>query len=353
MEEKNCEFFMKQLNLVLFKNQPLDSIRDIINPNYVDYNGNNIFHYFSEFSLKKYADLTYNFGKKIITEINYKIILNEYKLLIPLYIKYLDELKCNILSKNKNNQSPLIYSVVQKNYCITKQYLIYLRNMNSLTNDILCDTFNHAINNGDCLRNDCIDLILYILSLAKEKNIRLYDNASLKGKEKLDYLSPIILLCKDYSKYVIAKFYEIVKMKISTMLEKNQFVFSFDQREIEIISKEIINDSKLHLFKFINEVFLPLLNFFISKLNKDISNSKIFNSIFIYLMSFPCFNNISLFVKKYNIDINYQDESGKTALMHLITNKNNIIKISKELYNKTFEYLINNIVFSHLFDHLI
>ena len=168
MEEKNCEFFMKQLNLVLFKSQPLDSIRDIINPNYVDYNGNNIFHYFSEFSLKKYSDLTYDSGERmLLPEIDYKIKLNEYKLLIPLYIKYLDELKCNILSKNKYNQTPLIYSVVQKNYCITKQYLIYLKNMNSLTNDILCDTFNHAINNGDCLRNDCIDLILYIFSLAK------------------------------------------------------------------------------------------------------------------------------------------------------------------------------------------
>ena len=342
MEEKNCEFFMKQLNLVLFKNQSLDSIRDIINPNYVDYNGNNIFHYFSEFSLKKYEDLTYDSNKRLLLpEIDYKIKLNEYKFLIPLYIKYLDELKCDMLSKNKYNQSPLIYSVVQKNYCITKQYLIYLRNMNLLTNDILYDTFNHAINNGDCLRNDCIDLILYILSLAKEKNIRLYDNSSLKGEEKLHYDCPVISLCKDYSKCVTAKFYENIKMKISTSIMKKNFDL-FNQREIEIISKEIIKDAKLYLFKFINEVFLPLLNFFISNLNKDISNNKIFNSIFIYLMSFPCLNDIALFVKKYNIDINYQDESGKTALMHLIDNKNKIIKISEELYNKTFEYLINN-----------
>ena len=62
---------------------------------------------------------------------------------------------------------------------------------------------------------------------------------------------------------------------------------------------------------------------------------------FIYLMSFPLFQDLSYFINENN-NINFQDELGNTALMNLINNKEDIIKISKDIFYNAFNLLINN-----------
>ncbi len=59
-------------------------------------------------------------------------------------------------------------------------------------------------------------------------------------------------------------------------------------------------------------------------------------------MKYPFIQDLLGFIKRYDININYQDYSGNTALTYLIRNKKKIIYISKELYEKTFELLIKN-----------
>ena len=65
-------------------------------------------------------------------------------------------------------------------------------------------------------------------------------------------------------------------------------------------------------------------------------------SAFINLMAYPCFPDISSFIIQQNININYQDNNGRTALIHLIKNKNNIMKIYENIYNEAFNNLIND-----------
>ena len=60
-----------------------------------------------------------------------------------------------------------------------------------------------------------------------------------------------------------------------------------------------------------------------------------------YLMAYPCLPDLMTFITKNNIYINYQDYLGRTPLMHLINNKNNITKISENIYKETFNALIN------------
>ena len=60
-----------------------------------------------------------------------------------------------------------------------------------------------------------------------------------------------------------------------------------------------------------------------------------------YLMTYPFINNLSLFVKENNININYQDYLNNTPLLYLIYNKENIMKISKDIFYNTFNFFIN------------
>ena len=58
-------------------------------------------------------------------------------------------------------------------------------------------------------------------------------------------------------------------------------------------------------------------------------------------MAYPIILNFIHFITINNINLNSQDNFGKTALMHLINNNKNIINISKQLYDNIFKELIN------------
>ena len=165
--KKDCEYFMNKLFLI--KKSELS--KDIINPNYIDSNGNGIYHYFSEYSIEKFYKLNYKEKEKnlLIDEKKYEKIIEEYKKEINIYLDLLDELKFDKFLVNKQNQTPLTYSIIHKNYYIAKEYIKRMINMDILTEKDFQEIFNLLINTGDCLREDCIELILYILNIAKEK----------------------------------------------------------------------------------------------------------------------------------------------------------------------------------------
>ena len=344
--KRDCEYFMDQIIKILKDKSSSELLKKRIDPKCVDSNGNGIFHYFSEYSLEKFYKLNYNKIKEfLIDEEKFKEIVNEYKNQIPIYIDLLDELKCDKFINNNQYQTPLIYSIIQKNYYIAKEYIKRIDNMNLFSENDYQKIFIHLINSGDCLREDCLTLISYILSLAKRKNLKVFNEIFLNKDNVINCLTPILLICKNFSDNIYEKYNQIIIMKSSDYYEK---YFNTNKSEVkEKILAEIKIKAKNDLDNFITKLFFPLLKnliIFGADINYIEKNRKqsLPKSAFIYLMSYPFFDNISLFVENNNIDINYQDEEGKTAFMHLIDNKNIIISISKDTYNNTFNFFINN-----------
>ena len=332
---------MSQIMHVLKGETNIDSIQENINPNFIDSNGNGIFHYFSEYSLEKFYKLNYNKEKnKIVKLEEYKEVLKEYKSQIPLYIEIIEDSNCDILATNKDNQTPLIYSIIQKNYLIAIEYI--KKTVDNLTVKDIYTIFNLLIKSGDCLKQECLDLLSYVLSLQNEKKKNIFDKEFLNREDEITGLTPIITICKDFSENIYEKYNQILKMRISNYYQddgKNKTIKSQFLTEALKQSEKDIND-------FILLVFNPFLNNLIS-LGADINfieknRKSLPKSAFIYLMKYPLFEFISTFVKKNKIDVNYKDESGLTAFMHLINNKDSIIKISRKVYNEAFEFFLYN-----------
>ena len=174
--EKDCDYFMNKLFSVLKDESSLDSVKDIINPKFIDSNGNRIYHYFSEFSLKKFYKLNYNKENDdlLIKEEKFKEIVKEYKTNIPIYIELLDELECDKFAYNLKNQNPLIYSIIQKNYYIAIEYLKIYNKKNLLKENDYQEMLILLINSGDCLKEDCIHIIICnFIFLSRKRFIRI------------------------------------------------------------------------------------------------------------------------------------------------------------------------------------
>ena len=340
--EKSCEFFMSQIKLVLKGETSIDSLQETINPNFIDSNGNSIFHYFSEFSLEKFYKLNFNKEKdELLKPEKYKEILNEYKNQIPVYIALFEELNCNKLAKNNKNQTPLIYSIIQKNYIIALEYIKLLND--NLTNEDYLNIFRLLINSGDCLKEDCLDLINYIISLEKEKKMKIFDKDFLNKEDENNGLTPILIICKDYNDNIYEKFNQIVRMVSSDYYERLLNATDNDVKDNYLAAMLI--ESQNYLNNFILKIFTPLLNDLINlgaDINYTENNKKKYlpKSAFIYLMKYPLFEDISLFVKTNNINVNYKDQSGQTAFMYLIHNSESICIISKDVFNKVYNYFL-------------
>ena len=60
-------------------------------------------------------------------------------------------------------------------------------------------------------------------------------------------------------------------------------------------------------------------------------------------MSYPFFSDLYYFIAENKININFENKSGNTPLTNLLNNRENIIQISKDIFDKSFKYLLNNI----------
>lgn len=340
--ENSSEYYMCQIISVLKGELSVDSIKETIPPNFIDSNGNGIFHYLAEYSLSLFYKLNYNNKEnELIKPEKYMEILNEYKSQIPLYIEILEGLDYDKLCINKQNQTPLIYSIVQKNYIIA---LELIKRINILTETEYFTIFKLLINSGDCLREDCIDLISHVISRENEKRKKVINKDILNIEDEINGLTPIVIICKDFSENIYEKFNQILKMRIAEYYEYDKDKKDRYKNEFLIKARE---QSENDLNDFMLKVFGPLLNNLIS-LGADINyvenNCKSLpKSAFMYLMKYPFFEYISTFTKKNKINVNYKDESGQTALMHLINNKEFIDKISPKVYQEAFKFfLLNN-----------
>jgi hypothetical protein len=271
-----------------------------------------------------------NIDEKIINFEKYTEIKNEYNQQILFFIQTLLELNCDIFLVNKNNQSPLLLSINNNNYIMSKEYLYILQNLGIYTNEDYYAFLDKIIKNGNIFNPDCLELINLILS-----NINEYNNTE-SSIHKLS--TNLISLCDNFSKNIYEKYNETINIVSLEYIEKdnnNNFIVKQDENTIQNIknkSFKIFND-------YINKNFLSTINKFI-KLGANLQNKK--ESGFIYLMSYPFIQDLPKFVQENKIDINFQDELGNTPLTNLISNKEYIIQISKDIYDKTFKYLIDN-----------
>ena len=173
--EKNCEYFMNLLISVIKGNSSLDSIKAEINENYKDNDDNGIYHYFAQYSLEKFYILNYNKDKTtIIKPDEFENLKKQYLEQLHLFVDILDELNCDSLSPNKDNQTPLICSINNKNYSIAKILMEKTHNLYIMERDDYYNIFNLAMNRGDCLRDDCIDFISFMLTLEDANTIKIF-----------------------------------------------------------------------------------------------------------------------------------------------------------------------------------
>ena len=158
-------------------------------------------------------------------------------------------------------------------------------------------------------------------------------------------ITPIISILKDFNENIYKKYIQIVKINCLEYLQKgnkDEYILLSDENiKKNILEKSLIEFNDFCLTKFYNLIILLIdkkadFNFIENNSNeKDIS-------AFMYLMAYPCLPDLMAFITTNNIYINYQDYLGRTPLMHLINNKNNITKIRDNIYKETFNTLISN-----------
>ena len=274
-------------NLISFYNGQIDSetFKQILIPNYTDLNRNSYFHFLTEYTFKEFCIRNMKLSKKekIISLDIYKAIKEEYKQQITSFIKTLLELNCDLFLVNSVNQSPLLLSINNNNYIMSKEFINILQNLGIYTTEDYLDFLDIMIKNGDYFDSDCLDLINLILTNINENN----NNGAFVSKLS----TYLISLCNNFSKNIYEKYNEIIKIVGLEYIDKdsyNNIVVKQDDNVMQNIknkSFEIISD-------YINKNFLPLFNNFI-KLGAKIQYEK--DSAFIHMMydGFPFYTRFA------------------------------------------------------------
>ena len=332
MDYKKYDEFLQTLSFFEENAIPLDLINEQINLNYFDDDGNNYLHYLANYSFKEYCNSNcYPNNNEIIKESKYNSLLKKYLEKISFYINVLNKSNCDFFSININNEIPLDSCLIKQNYYIANLYL-----KNQKTNVEYLSNLKHShilFSLGNCMDEE------YIICL-----LNIFDNKDNKSEKNLINNSPLISICKDYNQNIYNKFKQLLRINCVEYLQedkKGTYLISSNEETKKIIKEKTIND----LNKFCSSYFFKLINtltndgFDINFIENNSSNNI---SIFMYLMAYPMFPNVLDFITKNKININYKDNLGRTALIHLINNKKNIIKISKNLYDEVFHALINH-----------
>ena len=349
--KNDSELLINNLLLLLKGEISLKDFKKGINPNYTDLNGDGCFHFLADFSLEQFfiknTKSDTNNKKEIINEQKYNEMKSLYEQQMNSFINLLISINCDILTNNKNNQNPLIYSITKNNYIMSKEYFQIQKNLGIYDQKQYQNILNSIINNGDATNKDCLELIDFVLSSTDENKNMIFNGSNLNKEIKECQLTPVVWLCKNFSEHIYEKYNNILKMKsIDYLIDKNSNSIidkQLDQNTLNEIKKKAFEE----LNNFINNNFYPLLLKLISlgsniHYYEDKFKSKK-TSAFMYLMKYPFFQNISLFVQEHKININYEDYLDNTAFNYLINNSRSIKTISKEVYDSTFKYLLDNI----------
>jgi len=351
--KNDSELLINNLLLVSNGQITIQVFKEDINPNYTDANGNGCFHFLADYSLEKFFIKNAKPDTNIINEQKYNEMKNIYLQQMNSFINLLISINCDILTNNKNNQNPLLYSINKKNYIASKEYFKIQKNLGIYDQGQYENILNLIINNGDATNEAWIELIDLVLSSTDENKNMIFNESNLNKEIKECELTPVVWLCKNFSEHIYEKYNNILKIKsIDYLIDKNSNSIMMDKQLDQNTLDEIRNKAYKELNNFINDYFYPLLLKLIclgSNIHycEDKYKSKK-TSAFMYLMKYPFFQNISLFVKDIKININYEDYLFNTALIYLINNSRSIKTISKDVYDNTFKYFMDNIKMAQL-----
>ena len=167
MDSNQYEDLIKILTNSVDNFIPIEFLKEQLNSNFSDKNLNNYFHYLSRYSFKEFYLNNKNNSKKICNKKEYNILLNQYIEQIKEFTNILISLNCDINQKNIDNQSPLEICLIKKNYYLAKEYLNYYYYL-----DFIFINNGNIINsmlNEICLKEDCVDFLLYLFNIEDEK----------------------------------------------------------------------------------------------------------------------------------------------------------------------------------------
>ena len=338
MNKNDVEQLINSLISVSNNQMPLESFKNNLKPNYEDENGNKCFHFLTEYTFKEYCFRTIKIDiNERMTLEKYNKLKNDYTQHIISIIRLLLELNCDILSVNKNKQSPLDLSITKGNFILAKEYFKIIQTKGVYK----CNDFYNLLNlltvHGNCFNQESIELINLILFNLDDNQINIFNNeTNINPNYKL---TPIIIsLCKNFSDNIYEKYNEFIKILSLEYIEKdnnNNINVKQDQNIIDNIKIKSFDNINF----YINNYFMPALNKLI-QLGANLQNNN--ESSFIYIMSYPYITNLKNFIKDNNIDINFQDKFGNTALIALIYNKKYICQISQKIYSTMFQYFMSD-----------
>ena len=345
MDEQKYEELIQILNNSIENFIPIEFINEQLNSNYLDINENTYFHYLSKYTFKEYCLHNYKSEKnEIFSNTKYIGLSNQYLEKIISFLNILININFDINNKNIFGQSPLEICLINKNYYLAKEYSNYVYFLDSLsTNDNNID----LIFSNNIFNEEYIDFIITLFNNndSEKLSFEMKNTFLNKRLNKNTEMTPLISILKDYNNNIFKKFIQIIKINLIECLKKGPkgeyILISDEKNKKKILEKSILELNDFCISKF-DILINALINFgadinFIEKYTnkKDIS-------AFMYLMAYPCLPDLMAFITINNIYINYQDYLGRTPLMHLINNKNNINKINKNIYNEAFNTLINN-----------
>ena len=335
MDEVKYQELIQTLSFFEDNSIPLDLINEQLEQNYVDDFGNNYLHYLSNYTFREFCFYGYNPSKnEIINKEKYNFLLNQYINKIKSFIQTLVNFHCDIHSMNFEEQTPFELCLIKQNYYMAKEMINYIVNYDSLfyENKINILYFNN------CIQEESIDCILKLFTyFSNKENIILYLGRTIDNEGTI---TPLISFFKDYNQNIYKKFIEFVKINIAKYLLKNDkdeyFIMPSDEIQNEIMIKSV-NDMNCFCTTYFYQ-FISSLNELGADINFVEKTEKESISACMYLMSYPMIPDFQKFI----VNINYQDYFGRTPLIHLINNKKNIVNISKDVYNDTFNELIGN-----------
>ena len=217
--------------------------------------------------------------------------------------------------------------------------------------------FDYAFQDGYSLTEECIQFIYTMFNIYKNdidgQFLNLYTRY---GRNSL------LNLCEDYALHIYEKFYFINKKNAINYIrceikeEKNKLIIPLAYKNQ--LSKKSQEDFK----QFISKTFYPLIEEFIKRgcdinchtkekmfknKSKEFEKYKYYNNYgkiypIMYLLSYPESDELINLIKKYKININCTDLKNQTLLMYLLEVQKQIKNISKNNYQKIFDYLLNN-----------
>ena len=331
MYDAKYQELLQTLSYFIENSIPKEFLIEQINPNYYDSEGNNYLHYLSKYTFNEYIINNNSISKKeIINKEKYKSLLYNYLKIISSYVNLLNDINCDFIAINIYEEIPLESCLNKQNYYLSKEYIKY--NKSFSYNKILDIIFSFC----NFTNEEYLDFILFLFNNEYFKNegfLKIYF-------EEKNYI-PIISMFKNYNQNIYDKYNLFLKINIIEYLHKNNKGIYEISPGVET-KNNIIKNSIDDLHKFCLAFLNTLKNII---LNLEVKISNIYNnenlSLLMYLMAYPDIPNLISFITKNNININYQDKFGRTALMHLINNKNNIININKHVYDNAFKELIN------------